>query len=1810
MLAKRQDELTARIYNLGSIRVSQTILEMKNPIEEKMNEEFIAGVNELRHCVDKIDGSTTLEMLLPELHRINHLLLEQLKQYATAYQIDVKTLLDLSKTEATPETEPNSPTTDEMKNDSTVFLNTIKRFLKAIAAIESDILQVRTDIYYEKKLPELKLYRLQTATSQLKSIIERLSPAFEKYKFRKNSLEQLNLTCDELESKLDSNILPTNALLESLKHTHLEMKKLNASTRDVELSKNLNDLNNLITLIEQDTQQTEFTAEEKSSIPQPVFYFYPDLNQFHSRLRNDAFAPVIQKQDIALHDQIKKIYHEQEPDYAENSFGSLTHAEEEKADRKLIKTFNEQMNILREYYVEHQRDYGLTDYHMENLALFMNAMCTRDQHYDGQNWIFYKEVKLQFEILMTEIQNPEISHSLKKRVLQDLFDNLGVCADVKLHIEDAVAALQELKSIDALLAKFRYNLILQFSAQYAKDKNIRAGLHVHVDNAFLQHAAKLGINQKGFESTENIDEQYLDDIRITSADYRKFEKRFFESDYTPETCIKEIVTYFHNEISLRLKSAMPIKITSTKGFKDLFKGIPFVADNPYYFFSSYDLDDEEEEKFIQFQRENKISSFTFNREQLFLKGLEQLTRSLCHLLIQKYQKNLYEHHYQKLNAAEAKAFGEKNRFKFIQEITLSCVKDRHEMNYIGNGTDTHNPSYLYPPSSMPLESVYDYHFKLSLPHLRALYNKGYRNFSDFHINVGTGFTNDDLSLLNECQFNKTDFGGNITPEQFLALSKYNVYFNGLDCKPNDTDLIFIGEHCFERAIFEYLNFTSCRESIIKTKNPDVRRAFLNTIETIKIGDSSDNHISARNLLKMFIEANDIEIVSKLLAIKVKEPWGGLAPLVHYTHLLGEEALIKNLLNNGDKELAILLIKNNCINKSTYKQVNDELDRSLNNNHIDLAVELIEHWDNITKETLLKALDYAIKNDNMALYNKVMQSLSKEKPFEFEQAHLLTAINNKAYNVARAMIKSDLFILSDLSINIFAIPELKDDINTYFSEKINTSLFIEKKLADLFLIHEPLLSLTQNDYINFYLKIKFWFGNFATKVQISTVLCQKLEEKHLDELEKLFSNNSDSSLYFAASHCMSDPSFVIKMLIQNDLIKDFSLLSELDFDSISKSKEFKSFIGMVYNALGVILKGIENNDHEIKLYFRDNREKIYNLLLKIIPFCDKPQLLMDIWNQFDFQFLNANQTEKLIHALIPYLKNHYPIEYQTLLQSEIKKSNCNHNIVLALSRLSDLSLFTKALKFNALFSSDRIEYLNSLIKHAENTKIIDWQAISALIENNPYFIYSIFFNVSDLKEKNTENLTIRKQFIDTFFLPAIRENKTDFLKQLDNQTWNEILNFLNYPTIFSTISISHNQKTFYVRSLETILRTMEYVKTINPSFDNKTTWLNAWRETIKTEFFPYDKIFASINQQETSPHEIESRQTLLDDYMIYSLMKGETTLLNTYLANFNEMAIFRQRYPAMDITKPEGKDFLAIVLRHASPQFLLDFLNLKKSSVPKFIDLQDTELLQSLLVNAPMIVVKQRLGDQKQVPEQIKEFILSPERAMKASTANGFLNFLEKHVNDAFSHSKNNVDKMKKSHLDDWKEVVKKANDALELQLHRNEITHDRYIELANKIKKIEKNFSYYRINYDLWDEIISETKKYAAHLLEKISLKDLETMAKTHNETIQHVSTIYIKGIKIDISQLNKTNFKGPNYHLEKLTQLHELLILASNTQSEDVIQKIQSNEFQKIIKLHRSLKTFFSSSDISAGEQFYNKVLLLTHPLLKQKEEKREHKM
>ena len=376
----------------------------------------------------------------------------------------------------------------------------------------------------------------------------------------------------------------------------------------------------------------------------------------------------------------------------------MTHAEEKEANKDLIKTFNDQMTTLSKYYIEHQEDFGFTPFHMQNLQIFMNAMCSRDQHYEGQNWVFYKEVKLQFEILMLEMHNPSISHALKKRVLQDLFDNLGVCSGVKSHIEDANAALQELKSIDELLAKFRYNQILQFSAQHSKDKHLYGGYPVHADQAFLLHAAKLGINQKGFESVENINDIYLDKAQVSEADYHKFEKWFFETDYTPETCLKEIATYLYNEISLRLKSDTPIKIASVKAFKALFKGIPFVADNPYYFFEQLDLTDQEVAAYVKLKVKKNPYTLTFNQEQLFLIPQKDITTCICHMLIEKYQKNLYEHRYQKLSAAEAKEIGALNNFEYVSsDVTFSGVKGSKEMSYVGNGTETYLVSAVFPP---------------------------------------------------------------------------------------------------------------------------------------------------------------------------------------------------------------------------------------------------------------------------------------------------------------------------------------------------------------------------------------------------------------------------------------------------------------------------------------------------------------------------------------------------------------------------------------------------------------------------------------------------------------------------------------------------------------------------------------------------------------------------------------------------------------------------------------------------------------------------------------------------------------------------------------------------------------------------------------------------------------------------------------------------------------------------------------------------------------------------------------------------------
>ena len=1118
-----------------------------------------------------------------------------------------------------------------------------------------------------------------------------------------------------------------------------------------------------------------------------------------------------------------------------------------------------------------------------------------------------------------------------------------------------------------------------------------------------------------------------------------------------------------------------------------------------------------------------------------------------------------------------------------------------------------------------------------------MYNAGYRDFSHFTIDVGDGFSDDDFGILRKCVFNDAKFRGILRPLEYFLLAKQNVHSSGLsEYKPTDEDMVFIADHCFEPSMNNYIQSVKCGPAITSATNPEIRLAFFRSIEKLnQLANANDPSINANKfalnpILFMFIAANDIEIVEKLLAIRTKDESGNQQEFFSDIHFIGnkQKEIIKNLLINGDEKLVVLLIKNKCITNFSYENVDDELQLALKSNRIDLASELIEHWNNIPKDVLLKTQEFAIENDQDQLYVDVTDILSPEKPYNLDPSHLTTAINNKAWKVARTMIQIDPVVIKDLTINIFSIPELNEQVSAQLSSIPDmlryASVENRPKLIDLFVKHESLLlKLTSDDYITF-LKTAMSFSElpFATQLQVCTLVCKRLEDKYIDHLKKLFSEVHpvyENALYLSAQS-MRDKSFVIKMLKQHDHTTNFAIISQLDFKKLSASTEFKEFSDQVIDHISPYLEDAQESKREMKLT-QISPSDLYKVLCQIIPFCRKPQFLIDVWNKFDFSQLSYPQTQQLINLLIPHLKDQYPTEYQSILDAPIRQDKCTENVIKALSQIPDLDLFTKALETSTKNMGITLahECLKSLTNDVEKTHVIHWRAITALLQKKPDLVQTILV-LTQISMEVPDNPLINK-FINLFVEPAIRDNQLDFINQLNTHAWDSILQYQKYPKIFALDTISHSKHPFRLHDIDILLGTIEYIKNSNPNLANQVIGLSHWEKLIKPEFYPYDKIYASLIQQGVSTPKIESRQKLLDDAMISGLMKGNQTFLNAYLANYNEMTLFLQRHPEMDITKPEGKDFLATVLRFASPQFLLDRLKLYKETLPKFIDLHDTQLLQSLMVNSPLIVVKNKLGDQKQVPEQIKEFILSPDKAMKASTVDAFLDFLNKYVKEAFSLTNIDLDTVQHILLtNEWQEIINKAKKTLALQMHRKEITKDRYVELATRINTIEgltssqikKEIVLPVTTNDILAEIRSESIKHARHILEKLSDEDLLSISDKENysRVIKgDVTGFYVKNFYIDLSNLSKSNFKGHNYHLEKLIQLRRLLIMINTHDVGLLVATINSTEFQKIIKLHRSVKTLFSSSEISAGVKFHNKLLLLIHPL-EQKEEKHEQKL
>ena len=169
-------------------------------------------------------------------------------------------------------------------------------------------------------------------------------------------------------------------------------------------------------------------------------------------------------------------------------------------------------------------------------------------------------------------------------------------------------------------------------------------------------------------------------------------------------------------------------------------------------------------------------------------------------------------------------------------------------------------------------------------------------------------------------------------------------------------------------------------------------------------------------------------------------------------------------------------------------------------------------------------------------------------------------------MARCMIQIDPVVIKDLTINIFSIPELNEQVSAQLSSIPDmlryASVENRPKLIDLFVKRElVLLKLTSDDYITF-LKTAMSFSElpFVARLQVCTLVCKRLEDNLSITLKSFFLKYIQCMkmrLYLSAQS-MRDKSFVIKMLKQHDHTTNFAIISQLDFKKLSPVLNLKNF----------------------------------------------------------------------------------------------------------------------------------------------------------------------------------------------------------------------------------------------------------------------------------------------------------------------------------------------------------------------------------------------------------------------------------------------------------------------------------------------------------------------------------------------------------------------------------------------------------------------------------------------------------------------------
>jgi ankyrin repeat protein len=378
--------------------------------------------------------------------------------------------------------------------------------------------------------------------------------------------------------------------------------------------------------------------------------------QTPSVLLEQAFAPArLNKSNTT--EQLKTIYQNQEPYYADDAAGTVIETivaandgpRFSEEDIEKIKQFNEQFEKLIITLASMQTKYKLTHRHCINLAIFNQRIQARN-FYARQSGMFYSAIKHELEGIVTALMtvNP-VTIRESTPIIHDLIEDIVNCGPgVFGHLKISNNLLNNEYNIETWLAQLRETLVKQYANAHIVAKKISLNNTIHVYNVFYIYACEQKWNPLGFESQSNLNELHRGLARVADTDLDAFKESFFEN-YNPSTIMTCISENLHAAFSKKIADGNTltpggIKFQDLEEFNEFFSALPLVSSKGIFdaVFTAAELDEKTELPVSHL-------TFIFAHYRYQLKSLAALKLSLTRFYLKPTTERLFQGFYEDID---------------------------------------------------------------------------------------------------------------------------------------------------------------------------------------------------------------------------------------------------------------------------------------------------------------------------------------------------------------------------------------------------------------------------------------------------------------------------------------------------------------------------------------------------------------------------------------------------------------------------------------------------------------------------------------------------------------------------------------------------------------------------------------------------------------------------------------------------------------------------------------------------------------------------------------------------------------------------------------------------------------------------------------------------------------------------------------------------------------------------------------------------------------------------------------------------------